>query len=202
MNFRDFKSLIEKQQNLVLTGGSDLEQGNNREVILEIVKSINNSLILEDVLMTVLKGAIKVTKSERGFILLKDKNGELKYTVGIDMSGEKLSEFNFSISSSVVREVFDSGQSKFIESAQKDPAHKDNKSIFSLDLQTILCAPLKTNDEKIGILYVDSRLFHKIKTQAIIETFEIISGQAATAINNAQLYEDLKAGKNKSGKFG
>ena len=198
MNFQDFKSLVEKQQNLVLTGGSEQEQENNREIILEIVKSINNSLILEDVLMTVLKGALKTTKSERGFILLKDKKDELEYKIGINVLGEKLSESDFSVSSSVVQEVYESGHSKFIEGAQKDPAHKNNKSIFSLNLQTILCAPLKTNDDKIGILYVDSRLFHKVKTQAIIETFEIIAGQAATAIKNAQLYEDLKAAKVKA----
>lgn len=195
MKFREFKSFMEKQQNLVLAGGSEEHKENNREVILEIVKSINDSLILEDVLLTVLKGAIRVTNSERGFILLKNKRDDLEYKIGINAEGKMLTESKFEVSSSVIKEVLDSGESKFIEGAQKDPNHKKNKSIFSLDLQTILCSPLKAKDEKIGILYVDSRSFHKIKIQAIIETFEIIAGQAATAIKNAQFYEELKEAK-------
>lgn len=197
MKFQDFKSFIEKQQNTVLTSGSDYQEY-DLEIILNIVKSMNNSLILEDVLLTVLKGAIKITNSERGFILLNDNDQNLEYKIGLNAKGKYLPESKFSVSSSVIKEVFDSGQSRFIEGAQKDPHHKNNKSIFLLDLQTILCAPLKANDEKIGILYVDSKSFHKIKIQEIIDTFEIIAGQAATAIKNAQLYEELKKAKVKA----
>ena len=65
----------------------------------------------------------------------------------------------------------------------------DLKSVLSLELQTILCSPLLAEDKKIGVIYVDSTSVHKIKDQNITDTFEVLAGQAATAIRNAQLYD-------------
>ncbi|HEY6437034.1 MAG TPA: HAMP domain-containing sensor histidine kinase, partial [Ignavibacteriaceae bacterium] len=40
------------------------------------------------------------------------------------------------------------------------------------------------------VIYVDSKHLHKIKVREITRTFEILAGQAATAIRNAQLYDN------------
>jgi signal transduction histidine kinase len=88
----------------------------------------------------------------------------------------------------VVDDVFITGESKFIESAQSDNSNRKSKSIFILDLQTILCSPLITSGEKIGVIYVDSKHLHKVKIKEITSMFEILAGQAATAIRNAQLF--------------
>jgi len=95
----------------------------------------------------------------------------------------------FQISTTVVEDVFFNGQSKFIEGAQSDVNLDSSKSILNLELQTILCSPLLTEEKKIGVIYVDSTQIHKIKDQNIIDTFEVLAGQAATAIRNAQLYD-------------
>ncbi|MBI3364267.1 MAG: GAF domain-containing protein [Ignavibacteriae bacterium] len=63
---------------------------------------------------------------------------------------------------------------------------------MDLALQTILCAPLKTHDASIGVIYVDSRYIQAINRAEILRLFEILAGQAAIAIHNARLYEDLK----------
>ncbi len=63
-----------------------------------------------------------------------------------------------------------------------------SRSILRLELETILCSPLITENKKIGVVYVDSKHLHKIKISEITNTFEILAGQAATAIHNAQLY--------------
>ena len=85
--------------------------------------------------------------------------------------------------------MFYHGQSIFIEGAQSDATYDPSKSILKLDLQTILCSPLITNGKKIGVIYVDSKYLQKIKVREITGTFEILAGQAATAIRNAQLYD-------------
>ena len=48
---------------------------------------------------------------------------------------------------------------------------------------------LLKGEEKIGVIYVDSKSLHRIKVNEIISTFEILAGQAAIAIRNAQLYK-------------
>jgi signal transduction histidine kinase len=188
MKFSDFKKKIETADAIESAGESN-KKIRNLELILDITKTLNRSLILEDVLELVLKNAIRLTSSDRGFIVLKDTSGNLEYKIGLDNNGGHLPEASFNISTSVVRDVFETGQSKFIEAAQSDKDHDVSKSIFKLELQTILCSPLITEEKKIGVIYVDSKHLHKIKIREITDTFEILAGQAATAIMNAQLYK-------------
>ena len=188
MKFSDFKKNLDESGTGVAAPDEPIERLKNLEVILDIVKSINSSLILEDVLELVLKNAIKLTNSERGFIVLKNSSGELEYKLGLDSGNNTMPESLFEVSTTVVEDVFQTGQSKFIEGAQSDNNYDPSKSILKLELQTILCSPLITEGKKIGVIYVDSKFLHKIRVREITDTFEILAGQAATAIRNAQLY--------------
>lgn len=188
MKFSEFKKNIDSGLKSSFDEHEASEGIKNLEVILNIVNSINRSLILEDVLELVLKNAIRLTNSERGFIVLKNQAGKLEYKIGLDSENNDLDESHFEISNTVVKEVFDTGLSRFIEGAQSDADFDTSKSILKLELQTILCSPLITDTNKIGVIYVDSKHLHKIKEREITSTFEILAGQAATAIRNAQLY--------------
>jgi signal transduction histidine kinase len=161
----------------------------NLEAILNVVNTINRSLILDDVLELVLKNSIRLTNSERGFIVLQNDAGDLEFKLGLDEKNKDLPKQSFEVSTTVVEDVFHNGQSIFIEGAQSDATYDPTRSILKLDLQTILCSPLITNGKKIGVIYVDSKHLHKIKVREITGTFEILAGQAATAIRNAQLYD-------------
>lgn len=158
------------------------------ELILDILKKINSSLFLPSVLELVLKSAIRITKSERGFILLKDEEDNLKFELCLDSSGKPLPEELFYISTTVANEVYSTGQSKFIESALDDTTDV-SQSIINLELQTIMCSPLITEGEKIGVVYVDSRVLNKIDRKKITRTFEILANQAGIAINNALMHQ-------------
>lgn len=187
MKFSELKKQIDNQD----PGYEDgkYHRLKNLEAILDVVKSINSTLILDNVLEVVLKNAIKISETERGFIVLKDSSDKLEFKLGMDAEGNNLNESMFKISTTVIEDVFFNGQSKFIEGAQSDVNLDPSKSILSLELQTILCSPLLAEDKKIGVIYVDSTSIHKIKDQNITDTFEVLAGQAATAIRNAQLYD-------------
>ena len=186
MKFSEITKILDKEKKTLQD--SPHQVSSNLEIILDIVNTINKTLIIDDVLELVLKSAISLTGTERGFIVLKNDDGVLEFTLGMNSAEGKLSKEEFSISQSVVDDVFITGESKFIESAQSDNSNRKSKSIFILDLQTILCSPLITSGEKIGVIYVDSKHLHRVKIKEITNMFEILAGQAATAIRNAQLY--------------
>lgn len=190
MKFSEFKKLVDNKDENVFVKDQSLDKIKNLEIILNVVNTINKTLILDDVLALVLKNAIQLTHAERGFIVLIEPNGELEYKLGLDSEDSRLPKESFSVSTSVVRDVYTTGQSKFIEGAHSDTNFDPSRSILRLELETILCSPLITENKKIGVLYVDSKHLHKIKVSEITNTFEILSGQAATAIRNAQLYEN------------
>ena len=189
MKFSEFKKQIDSLEKPSLLKGDSSEKQRNLELILDVVDKINKTLVIDDVLQLVVKNTISITESDRGFIVLSNANGKLEFKLGLDSEGEVLSEDKFNISTSVVRDVFDTGQSKFIEGAQSDTDYDPTKSILRLELQTILCSCLITEGKKIGVIYVDSKRLHKVKIKEVTDTFEILTGQAATAIRNAQLYD-------------
>ncbi len=189
MKFSEFKKQIDTSGKISFSKEEGAEKQKNLELILDVVDKINKTLVLDDVLRLVVKNSISITGSERGFIVLSNPKGKLEFKLGLDSEGNELSEDKFNISTSVVKDVFTTGQSKFIEGAQSDANYDPSKSILRLELQTILCSCLITDDKKIGVIYVDSKHLHKVKIKEITDTFEILAGQAATAIRNAQLYD-------------
>jgi len=187
MKFDDLKNKID-------AANSQSFSNNNLEIILDILKKINSSLVMQDVLDLVLKHAIIITDTERGFIVLKNSDKELSFELGLNAEGKNLPASDFRISTTIVNEVFRTGQSKFIESAKSNRELNTAQSITKLELETIFCSPLILNQEKIGAIYVDSKKLSKIDLSKITQTFEILAGQAAVAINNAMLHnQKLKA---------
>ncbi len=162
------------------------------ELILNIVRKINTSLILSDVLELVLDEAIRITKADRGFLMLADEDRDLQFVVARNAGGRSLRAENFQVSSSVLEDVFTTGESLCIENALNDERFERRKSILNLELQTIICSPLRTPEETIGVIYVDSKYIQPVDKADILYLFEILAGQAAIVIKNARLYQDLK----------
>ncbi len=187
MKLKEFQDSLDEEEP-DSSSGRTTPSTKHIEVILDIVKNINQSLILKDVLELVLSNAIKITNSERGFIVLKTKDDELEFNLGLDSRGKKLPESDFVVSMTVVKDVFEMGESIFMEGAKSDTDRDPSKSILNLELETILCSPLITEHKKIGVIYVDSRSIQEINKKELTNTFEILAGQAATAIRNAKLY--------------
>jgi len=186
MRFSEFKEKIQttNQPTQTLT----FDESQNLEFILEVTNKINSTLILDEVLELVLQDAINFTNSERGFILLSNFDDQLEFKLGLNKNGEQLTSNDANVSMSTVQNVYLNGESCLIESAQNNFDKRTNTSIFNLELQTILCSPLISRNKKIGVIYVDSKNLNRIRLDSITKTFEIFAGQAATAINNAQLY--------------
>lgn len=162
------------------------------ETILHVVRKINTSLVLSDVLELVTDEAIRIARAERGFVMLASPDGKLEFVVGRNNKGESIKAQSFEVSSTVLDDVHETGESLCIESAMSDERFENRQSIMNLELQTIICAPLRTQDERIGLLYVDSRSIQAIDKADILFGFEILAGHAAIAIKNARLYADLK----------
>ena len=171
---------------------SKQNKGLDLVAILNIVRKINNSLVLNDVLELVTDEAIRIAKADRGFLMLAQNNGALQFVVGRNSKGTSIPSDSFQVSSSVLEDVFSTGESLCIENALNDERFERRQSIMNLELQTIICSPLHTHDEKIGVIYVDSKYIQAVDKAEILSVFEILAGQAAIAIKNAGLYQNLK----------
>ena len=181
------KSLEQKMDMLLRMHQSQLG------ALIGVGQVINSSLGLKRVLEAVMDALVGLMQAERGFLMLKEPNGELEVQTARGMAHVNLDEETFSVSRTIIRNVVESGKPVLTTNAQADPRFGMQLSVAAFQLLSILCAPLKLKDELIGVIYVDHRgmpgLFHE-SDMSLISAF---ADQAAVAIDNARLFESLKA---------
>lgn len=151
---------------------------------------INSTLGLNRVLSEVMESLIRLMNAERGFLMLRESDGELKVRVAKGMENVRVDEKE--ISNSIVRRVSKTGETILTTNAQEDPRFVEQASVAAFHLLSILCAPLKIKDELIGVIYVDNRVHSGIFQQSDQEVISAFANQAAVAIDNARLFDDLQ----------
>jgi Nif-specific regulatory protein len=159
--------------------------------LYEVVKIINSSLDLQEVLTRVLDLAIRRLRAERGMILLLDPiTSALRTRVVRNINeGETASKRS---PQSIVREVIQSGQSIMSADARADARFVESESVIAENILSILCVPLIIKDRISGAIYVDHRQARHLFSQKDLNFLEAFSDQAAIAIENARLYEELE----------
>ncbi len=155
-------------------------------------QTINSSLVLDEVLNLVIDNLIDVTGAERGLIMLYDDKGELVMRAArtSDRFAIAMPHF-YETSRHIIQEVARSGTPRLISDASSESEYQAYQSVVALHLRSILCAPLKVRDRVRGVLYVDNRLVQGAFTQDDLELLMAFAGQAAVAIENARIYEEL-----------
>lgn len=168
-------------------------QRERMEALAGVGSVINSSLGLKRVLDEVMDTLITLMKAERGFLMLKDETGDFRVQIARDTKHHDLTEDDFLISKSIVRQVLEKGEAILTTNAREDPRFGQQASVAAYQLLSILCAPLKVKDDLIGVIYVDNRAQSGIFNSDELNLISAFANQAAVAIDNARLFESLQA---------
>ena len=160
--------------------------------LADIGRIVNSSLELNDVLRIVMDTIIRLTGAERGFLMLRDENGELKIRIARNWEQESIDPSEFAISRTIINRVLDENIPIVTTNAQEDPRFGGQASIIAYNLRSILCVPLKVKDEITGVIYADNRIRSGIFTENERDLLAAFANQAAVAIENAQLFESVR----------
>jgi signal transduction histidine kinase len=179
-----------------------------QQLLLSLVQTLNSTLVLNQVLEQVLDAVMRITRAERGFLLLADGSAQasqfaavagLRLRVARSRSGAvPLSDVQ-GISTSVVRKAVASGETVATGNAVADPSLGRAHSVILMDLRTIVCIPLRSPrslaeaggpaPQALGALYVDNQETSAPFSAESLKTAEALARHAALAIENAQLFE-------------
>lgn len=168
------------------------EERLNLHALAEIGQVVNSSLELNEVLRIVMDTIIRLSRAERGFLMLRDENGDLTIRVARNWEQVSIESSEFAISRTVVNRVITEGQPILTTNAQEDPRFGGHESIIAYNLRSILCVPLKVKDEITGVIYTDNRIRAGIFTEAERDLLSAFANQAAVAIENARLFESVR----------
>ena len=170
------------------------KEQNQLKALQELGAVINSSLDLNQVLGIVMDSIIRLTRAERALLLLRDdKTRELDVKVSRNIDEETVEKSSFDISRSIVRSVHETGEPVVTMNAQSDPRFAAQESIISYNLRSILCVPLKNKDIIIGVIYADNRVASGIFGDTDRDLLAAFANQAAVAIENARLFEQIRA---------
>jgi len=145
-------------------------EASDRFVLLyNLSQTFNSSLDLDEVLDRVIDEVITATRAERGFVALREADGKLVFQTARGMDQTTIEHPQFQISRGVVEAVAQNGEPIQTSDAQLDDRFSARQSVMILGLRSIICAPLKVQDQVTGVIYVDNRLKAGIFSPADLE---------------------------------
>ena len=193
------KTIVEELRNLETTlpkisGRIEAfqKEHSNMLALADIGQVVNSSLELDEVLRIVMDNIVRLTKAERGFLMLRDDKGDMVTRMGRNWEMESINPSELTVSRSIVGKVISTGEPIVTTNAQEDNRFIGQESIVAFNLRSILCVPLKVKNELIGVIYADNRIRAGIFADSEKDLLVAFANQAAVAIENARLFSSLK----------
>ncbi len=164
------------------------------ERIVKVSQILNSTLNLEPLLQIIIQSATELTNTEECSILLLDKNtGELRFAEAGSGRREALKKVTVPLDNSIGGWVIRKDRPLLIRDAKTDPRwHQGVDETIDFETRSILGVPLKLRDKIIGVLELVNKKGDASFNEDDIQIATTLSAQAAIAIENARLLDELQ----------
>ncbi len=144
---------------------------------------------------SILATILEVTSGTRAAILMRAVNADTQpadvQVVAVRTRSGGGRSGNMVLSRTVVRDVLEQGISTFTHDALADARYVAGESIVRQSIRSVMCAPMRTTENILGVLYVDSQTTHEFN-EAKLELLAAIGNQAGVALHRARLMADME----------
>lgn len=162
-------------------------------LLLRTSRLLSSTLHTQAVLDTLMTQAVEVLGAERGFVMLRENvDAEWQFRSVCALDAETLAGDDFRVSRSIADRVARDGVSVLTSDAQQDVRFREQASIGLYNLRSILCVPVVISERVLGVIYLDHRLATGAFDRDGQQLLEALASQAAAALENALLYEQLQ----------
>ncbi len=160
------------------------------KTIVAVSDAISNILDLDELLPEVLNRLFDVfPKAERAFVMLVDDKGEQLIPKAVKRRRRDDDE-EVKVSRTILQDVINHRHAVLSHDAMEDQRFKAGLSVANFGIRAMMAAPLVWRGEAVGVVYLDSPGIAAF-SQADLELLTGIAGQAAAALGNARLHEEL-----------
>jgi signal transduction histidine kinase len=146
---------------------------------------------MQTVLETIMDRAVQVLQAEAGSVLLLEgSDSDLIFAASAGPVSEQLRGTRVPVATSLAGQAVREDRSLIVGDAQRDKhLYRPVDGFTGMTTQNLLAVPLRARGRIIGVLEVVNKLGGEF-AQADLALLEALAGPAATAIENARLYED------------
>jgi putative nucleotidyltransferase with HDIG domain len=159
--------------------------------LYEVAQSVASTLRINRLLTIIADHAVAVMHAKACAIRLLDKEtGELRLAATSGLDDSYWSKGPVSLESSPLDTSVIEGDIVQIADVSTDARFQYSEKAREAGITSVLTVPLKSKDESLGVIRIYSRRRRQFR-QPEIDLLTAFAHQAATGIENAQLYEDL-----------
>jgi len=132
-------------------------------------------------------------KADRALILLPTSDGGELVPVAAKSRHETLDARDAAISRTIIQTILKQKCAILSSDALSDPRFKSQDSVVRHAIRCLMCAPLLVGDRCLGLIQLDSTLGPYSFTDRDLEVLIAVASQAALAVKQAQLLDELRA---------
>ena len=159
-------------------------------LLYDLVEQVASCLDRREVARMIIDQARRVFNFDRMSLRLLDRESdELKILASYGQKSEEELKKTIRSGEGIVGAVWASGQAEIINEVAADP--RFIAANYNYKISSMICAPLKTKEAVIGVAFLSSEE-PAAYTAEDLKLFTTLTYQAAVAIENASLYEQLQ----------
>lgn len=164
------------------------------QTLYEVAQSITSSVRLDHVLNVIVNGALAVIDAKGAIIRLLNPEGtELRLAAVAGLSQQYLEKGPVLVARSELDRRALNGRHAVVSNVQRDPAWQYPDAAAEEGLSSVLTVPLKTATAVKGVIRVYAHV-PRTFSRGEVELLTAFANQGAIAIENAELFEDIRQG--------
>ncbi len=163
------------------------------QMMNETFRDINSTLDLEEVLEKIIARVTYCIEAELGSVMLIDEDtNELYVAAAAGIPEDVMKSVRVPMGQGISGWVAEKGEPLLVEDIEEDPRFNKKKSDSKYNTKSLISTPLVNRGNIIGVLNVNNKLNNQPFIQADLDLLTNIANQAAIAIENARLYEEVR----------
>jgi putative nucleotidyltransferase with HDIG domain len=140
-----------------------------------------------------LETILDVTAADRAALVLpRDGDAGAFEVAASRVRSEDESREPFTLSRTLVSDTITRGVSTFARDASSDARFASGHSVIGLGIRSVMCVPLRTTDQVLGALYVDSRSGPNRFSDEDLELLAAIGNHTGVALHRVRLLGELQ----------
>ena len=178
--------------------------------VMKASQAISGEIVLDKLLAKLLKIAIENAAADKGYLLLRSQaegsqEAEWRIEAEARIDTEEIATRQSRaihstdenqtplLATAIINYVARTQENVVLADAPNEGQYTRDAYIVATKPKSILCTPLVNQGQLSGILYLENNLATGAFTRERTEILQVLSSQAAIAIDNARLYNELES---------
>ncbi len=180
----------------------DIDEALDTRFLLEAVATITSELDQDKLMGVILSSVMARLGAKTGYLLIVSEHHLRPYIKAIkdetvDLIYHQQEIFNTDkLCIAIANYVLNAKEKVVLDNAVGDGEFIANEDVQQHQLRSVLCLPLLIQQRVIGVLYFENNLMQAVFTESQIAHADVLTSQAAIALQNSQLlYETMASQK-------